>query len=207
LAVPLKSSFNIDDEDLRHFAALRFERRNGISGISGHYKMPRGMSALEYKYHILGFAKVQDLQELPVKSNDHRLIPKKNVNSFVLGKVNKEFDLLKQLNPELGQIIPGGCDQALLPLMKWNIIMGCTSLYNFSDINCFIRKMIETSRRDVAGMYSRDPEYSKLKKELQKVSGDKINWVSSRQTLNKIKSQLVLKREIRVNNQGLVPAM
>jgi hypothetical protein len=150
------------------------ERETGITGISRRWRMPFGFNEkeLQFLHHLAFVFSKEGYTEERIWI--HRMI----------------LDALVGLNPDLSV-----ADSLIKNGGRWamdDIIMGCISRFNLDDMEFFILDTPsgEDGRRRLKTRGVFDPEYTELMTEVERLSGDNIQWFASPRTLRSIIKKL-----------------
>lgn len=176
----LKEIFN----DVSRHPSIEFEQQNDLTDIGGYYNMPRGMSAAEYEDWFWGTNTAQ-LEAKDVAIGDgKRYMSAKQPSSHVM---NSWLEL-KALNPELENV---RLDENL-HYDVYCAVMGVTSGFNIDDINFFLEQLyVGHGYPAVQGRNM--PTHGERLERIEDVSEERMSWVPSPRTAQRIESQFQAK--------------
>ncbi|MEZ0260217.1 MAG: hypothetical protein ACAH80_04365 [Alphaproteobacteria bacterium] len=154
---------------LRHFSQppKKVEKKLGITGIGGHYKMPRRLTphSLQAYTQVLWHAEMRgDITE-----------------ETMLEKMGKVRALLEAHNPELKKLAIRPGDSFGL----YDLLLGVASDFNTRDIQSWLDGNTGTVVR-------KDPAWQALNAQIEKTVP--LFWVPTMETMREIENQIELKR-------------
>lgn len=141
---------------------VQMEQEHGLTGISGGYKMPDGLSHLE----LQAYAEI--LRHAHVAGD----ITKDQMND----KFDQVLGMLTARNPQIAEIKPGS-----ETLSRYNTVLGIASEYNPKDIQHFL------DGESAGNMLGTDPAYDAA---WGKVKDLTLTWIPAIDTLNEIARQM-----------------
>ncbi|HYD19675.1 MAG TPA: hypothetical protein VEF76_14480 [Patescibacteria group bacterium] len=141
---------------------LDFEKKWGVTGIAGHYRLPKGLTAPE----LQGYGEVLR----------HGALTGDISAEAMNDKLDQLISALAARNPTLKGINPG--DDFL---GRYNVVLGVASEFNAKDIQFFIDTYPDIAPRNDSGRYERLWEPLK---------GIDILWMPAPETLQSIAQQL-----------------
>ena len=160
-----------------------FEAHTGLSGISGHYTFPRGLSATKYQDYLEYTGKVFDHYTF---NKDDTFAKKSEPDPALMEKLRKDWDELVALNPVLKKVSVNKNDGFELH----DALYGVVSKFNTDDINIFLDTPRKTGKRTVALDVPKIYGLKNVKIEIELTAGSPMYWVPSPTTIQKIKAAL-----------------
>lgn len=161
---------------LRHFSQppVKVEKKLGLRGIAGHYKMPRRLTAQNLQ------AYTQVLWHAEMRGGI--------TEEVMLEKMGKVRALLEQHNPEIKKLkIQPGDNFGL-----YDLLLGVASDFNTRDIQSWLDGHTGTVVR-------KDATWAALNAKLEKTVP--LYWVPSMETMQDIERQLEMKRKLEAQEE------
>jgi hypothetical protein len=177
--------------------ARLFEAETGISGISGHYVFPGGLSAAEYQHYVVlphyeahyrpDWNKISecgnpDFMEYKRKDWDKRVALNPELASepgpAVTEQLRKDWDELVALNSELEKVSLNRDDGLALR----EALYGVVSQFNTDDINFYLKTWGERQELTITKW-----------REIGLTAGASVRWIAAPETMQKIASALEAK--------------
>lgn len=163
--------------------SVAFEVFNGVSGISGFYEFPEGMTPRAFEYEIRSWERVLDYYRFD--PSGVRLAGE--VPSFYIDKRREMVSALVALNPSLSEIDYDPFDA----LNMHHFLFGVASLFSPDDVKFFME--LKKVTRFCASYAMKIPGYAELSDEINARVEMPRRWVASMNTMLEIKRQLDLK--------------
>lgn len=177
--------------------AAAFAIKNDLTGIATYYTYPNNMTASEFEVYCEYTSESLACYAPPRDTNFEKILIKTPPKSL-MDRMNKEWDDLVILNPELDQLQFDRTN----PDSLHNAITGVACQFNLHDIQHFISVIEEHNRWDAYQIIMSDPEYAaKLERANELAPLENVHWVPAPQTLDQIIDKLETKYEHKVGTQ------
>ncbi len=189
------TQFEMNRESWGFKPAAAFEIAHGLSGVAAYYQFPEKTIdgettryALFFEHYLMSrySTPVLSSYENP-KENGYKIVKISDLDADLMQGLQDDWDSLMALNPELAQVRVDRDDA----LNMFDALVGTANLFNVDDINFFLTSRQAEKSMAIYSYVSKIPSYKPLQDEVCELANvDRLRWVPSLQTLQKIKAGL-----------------